>query len=52
MEPVRGNAGEALAFFVSVTLRGGEAERGRFSSSGEVRVAKMGEALEFFVSES
>ena len=50
--PVRGNTGEALAFFVLVTLQGGEAERGRYSSSGEVCVAKIGEALAFFVSES
>ena len=52
VEPVRGNTGEALSFFVSVTLRSGEAELERFSSSGKVCVAKMGEALEFFVSES
>ena len=54
----RGNTGEALTFFVSgcleigLTLRGGEMERGWYSSSGEVRVANLGGALAFFVSES
>ena len=52
METIRGNTGEALSFFVSVALRGGEAELERFSSSGKVCVAKMDKALEFFGSES
>ena len=51
VEPVRGNTGEALTFFVSVTLRGGASELEQFSSSWKVCVAKMGEALGFFVSE-
>lgn len=42
----------AGVFETGLMLQGGETERERYSSSGVVRVSKVGEALVFFVSES